>query len=71
MLKFENHSNGRYYYILVKKDILNDWVLTIIRGGSHSRVVRHFGYNCMEAINVEIERLTKRRLKRGYTLIEI
>lgn len=69
MLKFENKSNGRYYYITTERDIFNDLVLTVIRGGIHGRCVRHYGFNCQESIIREINRLTKLRIKRGYTLV--
>lgn len=69
MIKFENQQNGRYYYLSVHKDLLNDWVLSVIRGGRHSRVVRHFGYGCRMALQKELDRLSKRRIKRGYTLV--
>ncbi len=69
MVKFENKSNGRFYYLLVHKDMLNEWVLTIIRGGIHSRCVRHFGYHCRIRIEKEIQRISKKRLKNGYTLM--
>jgi hypothetical protein len=69
MIKFENPTNGRYYYLEINTDALNDLVLTIIRGGARSRVVRHFGYNCQSDIEREIERICKVRLKRGYVKI--
>ena len=68
MIKFENPTNGRYYYLQIDRDILNDLVLTIIRGGSrsNSRVVRHFGYKCPLTIQREIQRICKVRLRHGY-----
>lgn len=69
MIKFENKTNGRFYYLSIQKDLLNDIVLTIIRGGSNSRVVRNICYDSMESIMKELQRLMKRRLKRGYTLV--
>lgn len=69
MIKFENKDNGRYYYMSEYKDILNDWVLTIIRGGITSRVIRHYGYLCRNDLQAEIARLSKRRLQRGYKLV--
>lgn len=69
MLKFENKANGRYYYVIVKRDILNDLVLTIIRGSCKQR--REFsrgGFNA-DDMQQEIKRITKRRLQRGYEII--
>ena len=70
MIKFENAENGRFYYLVKEKDIFNALVLTVIRGGTHSRVVRHFGFNCEISIQREIERISRQRLKRGYRLIQ-
>lgn len=73
LLKYENPINGRYYYIFVDKDILNDFVLTVIRGGTlrgvRSRTVRHFGYACRVALQKELDRLSKKRIARGYRLV--
>ncbi len=69
MLKFENKTNGRFFYLSVNQDLLNDLVLTITRGGNHHRVIRHFGFSNEESLKKEIERLSKRRIKRGYSLI--
>lgn len=68
LIKFENPINGRYYYLTVANDLFNKYVLTITRGGVSARVVKHLGFDCMEKIKNEIDRLTKRRLKRGYIL---
>ena len=69
MIKFENKTNGRYYYLSVEKDLFND-VLVVVRGGINysprRRVVCH-GYN---EIYKHVERLCKIRLTRGYTLID-
>ena len=69
MIKFENKENGRYYYLSINRDLLNEFVLTIARGGRNIHLVRHLGYACIGTIHKEIERLSKRRLKRGYTLV--
>lgn len=70
MIKFENQSNGRYYYLSIEKDLFDDYVLCVLRGGrNHRRNVRQFiNLDCKE-IDKEIEKLSKRRLQRGYTLI--
>ena len=69
MIRFDNKSNGRFFYIQVGRDALNDMVLTVIRGGRGVSVVRHFGFNCLSLLQKEIDKLTKRRLKRGYDLV--
>lgn len=70
MIKFENKNNGRYYYLFINRDIFGEFVLTTIRGGLNVRVMRHFGFNDLEKIHREIDRIKKRRLQRGYTLVQ-
>lgn len=69
MICFENRENGRFYYMKVGRDALNDLVLTVIRGGLRSSVIRHFGFNCKHTLQREIDKLAKRRLQRGYSLV--
>ncbi len=69
MIKFENRSNGRYYYLMVQEDMLNEYVLTIIRGGYTSNVVRRMGFSSALVLQDKIDCLSKRRLQRGYSLI--
>lgn len=69
MIKFEHPTNGRYYYISVQKDLFNDMAIVVLRGGRNHRIIRTFGICSREAIDAEIKRLCKRRLARGYTLI--
>lgn len=69
MIKFENESNGRFYYIEVKRDLLDDCVLYINYGGSN--VTRHRAVFCGndEELQQEIQRITKKRIKRGYSIV--
>ena len=69
MLKFE-HPNGRYYYIYVQQDFFNDIILSVMRGGRNQRITRNILFNCPVAIKKEIDRLSKKRIKRGYVLIQ-
>lgn len=69
MLKFENPTNGRYYYIIKNKDMINDLAITVIRGGIHHNVTRRMGYNDPGQLEREVEKLVKRRIKRGYVLV--
>lgn len=69
MIKFENVANGRYYYLITDKDMLNALVLTIIRGGRHARRVHHHVYDCVSELSKAIERISKIRLRHGYTLV--
>lgn len=70
MIKFENRSNGRYYYLKQERDLLDDYLLVISRGsrGVH-RIVRR-GFSTREEIEREIAKLSKIRLRRGYSLVE-
>lgn len=72
MIKFENYTNGRYYYLIQGTDLLNDYTLTIIHGGNlfgKRRAVRVYGYRCESDLQKEIHRLCKKRVQRGYTLV--
>lgn len=69
MLRFENHTNGRYYYISVEKDLFNELAVVVLRGGRNHRVIRTFGFCSREAIDAAIKRLCKRRIARGYILM--
>ena len=55
--------------MVVENDITNKFLLSIIRGGRHTRVVRSILYDCPLAIRSEIDRLSKRRIRRGYSLV--
>lgn len=68
MIKFENPVNGRFYYLHVHTDLFNQLVLTVIRGGKDISITQHFGFDCKDRIDKEIERITKLRLRRGYVL---
>jgi hypothetical protein len=69
MIKFENKTNKRYYYINIEKDIFGDTVLHITRGGVNCSVSRLIYCPDPHACRVQIDRISKTRLRRGYTLI--
>jgi len=69
MIKFENRSNGRYYYLAVQRDMLNEYVLIIMRGGRAANIVRRMGFSSALVLQDRIDQLSKRRLQRGYSLI--
>lgn len=70
MLKFENNSNGRYYYLYVETDLFNSHVLVVMRGGASRpvRIVRVVA-GTMDTVNRKIQEITKTRIRRGYTLL--
>jgi hypothetical protein len=69
MIKFENKENGRFYYMKIEKDLFNDIVVSIIRGGRHCSVNRLIYCNDEISASREIRRLSRVRLQRGYTLV--
>lgn len=69
MIKFENKTNGRFYYIFVSKDLLNDLVIRITFGGCNVSRNRIIFCGSRKDIEKEIERITKRRLSRGYSIV--
>lgn len=75
MIKFENHSNGRYYYIYTERDLLGDDIVYVIRGGLHRRgilkriVIQLDVQEKSSSTDKIIAQITKTRLKRGYTLV--
>lgn len=70
MIKFENSTNGRFYYIDVKKDLFGDLCIHITRGGLNSSVSRLIFCDNGRMVREEIRRISKLRVQRGYTLIE-
>ncbi len=68
MLRFENKSNGRFYYMDIKNEY-NQFVIRITRGGRHVCIVRDIVLDGASSMAKEINRLTKRRVKRGYSLV--
>lgn len=69
MIKFENKTNDRFYYLLVEKDLLHHWVLRIHFGGARVSRSRIMGFEDSHKMQKEIERITKKRLSRGYSLV--
>lgn len=70
MVKFENHANGRYYYLSTERDLLDENVLVVIRGSRNCRVVRRVQFGSRDDCLAEIERISKIRVRRGYSLVE-
>ncbi len=69
MYRFENPTNGRWYYIIPQSDMFNEHCLVIYRGGAkfgrHS-VCRRHGYESEDEMQNALEKLILRREKRGY-----
>lgn len=64
------YSNTRYYSLVFDQDLFGKWTVTKIWGGKFTKIHRYKKNYC--SIN-EIENLAaqvhKRRLSRGYTLV--
>lgn len=69
MIKFENPTNGRFYYLQRNRDMFGDIVLTVFRGGHRTRIVRHYGYGSESDFSMAVSRLTKIRLRHGYVQV--
>ena len=69
MIKFENKLNGRFYYVEIKKDLFEDVVIHIRRGGRNALVERLIFCSDARAAREELRIIHKRRIERGYTLV--
>jgi len=69
MLKFENATNGRFYYIYIDRDIVNELVLRITYGGRNVSRTRTIFSGSHDNLRNEIDRISRKRLRRGYKLV--
>lgn len=69
MLKFENKTNGRFYYLSIERDLLNDLILRIVRGGHSVSLCRTVSHLDPETMLKKIQEIIKKRIRRGYTLV--
>jgi hypothetical protein len=69
MIRFENRENGRFYYMVVEQDITNKLILNIIRGGKRVRVLSSIPFDSPIVLERVIDRLSKRRIRHGYSLV--
>lgn len=73
MIKFENKTNGRFFYLLLSRDLLGDCVLSVLRGGNANNknvtVFRTIAAGSSDLLTRKIQSITKKRLSRGYTLV--
>lgn len=68
-IKFENKTTNRYFYIQIDKDLINDYMMVIRRGGQFKNVILKKGFSCWNALQKELDKIMKRRLQRGYSLV--
>ncbi len=61
-------SATRYYTAVLHRDLLDDWVLTVARGGRRNRLgrVEHKVVASREQGLAELEALDRKRTRRGY-----
>lgn len=70
MIKFENPENGRWYYILIQKDLVSENAVTVVRGGRDRVVVRHAGFYSRADLDIYLAMVQKRRIRNGYRLVQ-
>jgi hypothetical protein len=69
MIKFER-DDGRYYYMRIERDMFDELVLVVLRGGRHHSIHNRVCSGSIHEILLTIESISRRRLKRGYTLVQ-
>ncbi len=69
MIKFENKSNARFYYLSITCDMLNDNILSVTRGGKNITISNVVAIGSYESLLKKISQITRKRLSRGYTLV--
>lgn len=69
MLKFENPTNKRYYYISPQRDLLNDNIIIIYRGSPTKRITTSIYVGDNVNSKNELNKIIKRRLSRGYVQV--
>jgi hypothetical protein len=69
-IKFENKTNGRWYYIQIQRDIFNELGLYIRRGGRNASVGWLVFCGSYREVYSKIREITQRRLQRGYILVD-
>lgn len=71
MIKLQNKSNGRFYYIRQESDLFDEKVLVVIRGGiKNNHCVRYVISNDFNNFVHKINSIIKIRIKRGYEIME-
>lgn len=70
MLKFENKSNGRFYYIKLQRDLFGELVINHFRGGSRIAVERILFCGDFLSVRKKLRQIIKRRTARGYSLVK-
>jgi hypothetical protein len=70
MIKLENVTTKRYYYLVAYRDLFDDNLLDIFRGGNNRNVRVSLHFDSADARKSEIKRLIQRRIQRGYTLVD-
>lgn len=71
ILRMKWETSTRYYTVVLQRDLLSDWVLTIAYGGRGNRLgtLMHRAVASKEAGLAELEAIAKTRNKHGYYLV--
>lgn len=69
MIKFER-DDGRYYYMSIEHDLFGDIVLRVLRGGRRTSLLSCVASGSMGGVIEKAIQLSKRRLQRGYIIVQ-
>jgi predicted DNA-binding WGR domain protein len=71
-ITLRNHNQGRYYKLILGKDLLNDWLVTRVWGGLNSRLgnLKHDSFVCLGKALKHNKKLCRNKAMRGYELIK-
>lgn len=69
--RWQNIKKRRFYQVYLKKDLLNDWVLTCVWGSLDSRLgnFQHHAFKGLKEAILFINNMKELRQKRGYLLV--
>jgi predicted DNA-binding WGR domain protein len=71
-ITLRNYNQGRYYKLILGKDLLNDWLVTRVWGGLNSRLgnFKHDSFLCLGKALKHNKKLCRNKAMRGYELIK-
>jgi hypothetical protein len=69
MMKLER-DDGRFYYIYISKDMIDDNVLFVLRGGRNVSILHRVCTGSMATLLGVREKLYKRRLRNRYNIVQ-
>ena len=69
LIKFENKTNGRFYYVSVVRDLFADTVVVCRFGGRNSYRHRTYYQKNENKLKQFLSKLSLKRLSRGYEIV--